>query len=86
MVSLGTCAALELGASPLFIWLVWSWNEVRFLLPLKLRSNGAALPAGHMGLPSLGEMLSFLWYFKIVRRPDDFILSKRKVSIIIVIK
>ncbi|RWR82778.1 cytochrome P450 [Cinnamomum micranthum f. kanehirae] len=78
MDSIGTCAALALGALPLFIWLVWSWNEVRFLLPLKLRSNGANLPPGHMGLPLLGEMLSFLWYFRIVRRPDDFILSKRK--------
>ncbi|KAL5729529.1 ent-kaurenoic acid monooxygenase [Ranunculus cassubicifolius] len=31
-----------------------------------------------MGLPFLGEMLSFLWYFKILRRPDDFIRSKQK--------
>ncbi|KAJ8640953.1 hypothetical protein MRB53_017647 [Persea americana] len=31
-----------------------------------------------MGLPFFGEMLSFLWYFKIVRCPDDFIMFKRK--------
>nr|XP_011464563.1 PREDICTED: ent-kaurenoic acid oxidase 2-like isoform X2 [Fragaria vesca subsp. vesca] len=29
-----------------------------------------------MGLPILGEML-FLWYFKILRRPDEFINAKR---------
>ena len=30
-----------------------------------------------MGFPFIGEMISFLWYFKIVRRPDDFINAKR---------
>ncbi|KAK1293513.1 Ent-kaurenoic acid oxidase 1 [Acorus calamus] len=29
-----------------------------------------------MGPPFFGEMLSFLWYFKVVGRPDDFISSK----------
>ncbi|KAI3463998.1 hypothetical protein Pfo_020661 [Paulownia fortunei] len=31
-----------------------------------------------MGIPFLGEMLTFLWYFKVVRRPDDFINSMRR--------
>ncbi|WJX36850.1 ent-kaurenoic acid monooxygenase [Trifolium repens] len=31
-----------------------------------------------MGFPFIGEMISLLWYFKIVRRPDDFINAKRR--------
>ncbi|KAJ6845058.1 ent-kaurenoic acid oxidase [Iris pallida] len=31
-----------------------------------------------MGLPFIGETLTFLWYFKILRRPDDFIKSKKQ--------
>ncbi|KAI3454617.1 hypothetical protein Pfo_011280 [Paulownia fortunei] len=31
-----------------------------------------------MGIPFLGEMLAFLWYFKFLRRPDDYINSKRR--------
>ncbi|KZV23348.1 ent-kaurenoic acid oxidase 2-like [Dorcoceras hygrometricum] len=29
-----------------------------------------------MGIPFLGDMLAFLWYFKVVRRPDVYITSK----------
>ncbi|PIA27994.1 hypothetical protein AQUCO_07400090v1 [Aquilegia coerulea] len=31
-----------------------------------------------MGLPFIGELLTFLWYFKIVGQPDEFIESKRR--------
>ncbi|OVA09086.1 Cytochrome P450 [Macleaya cordata] len=71
---------IVLGGVPLLVWLLCSsWNEIRFLAPLKARYGFAAkLPPGHMGLPFFGEMIGFLWYFKIIRRPDDFIESKRQ--------
>ena len=79
---------LLLGAIPLLVQTIWYWNDVRSLVSLKLRSacgnnvkqGGGKLPPGHMGLPFLGETLSFLWYNKILRRPDDFIHSKRNRS------
>ncbi|KAK9925920.1 hypothetical protein M0R45_023179 [Rubus argutus] len=37
----------------------------------------ALVVGGHLGCPFLGEMLTFLWYFKILRRPDEFINAKR---------
>ncbi|CAN0829576.1 Ent-kaurenoic acid oxidase [Linum grandiflorum] len=60
--------------------MIWWWNELRFVLPvkMKLRGTGIRLPSGNMGLPFFGEMLTFLWYFKIVKRPDEFIDSKRR--------
>ncbi|CAN1262343.1 Ent-kaurenoic acid oxidase 2 [Linum perenne] len=59
--------------------MVWWWNEIRFSLPIKmkLKGTGIRLPSGNMGFPFFGEMLTFLWYFKIVKRPDDFIDAKR---------
>ncbi|KAF9589497.1 hypothetical protein IFM89_025044 [Coptis chinensis] len=69
--------AILFGVLPLLVWILWSWNELWFLIPLKAHSGSTKLPPGHMGLPFIGEMLSFLWYFNIVRRPDDFITSKR---------
>ncbi|XP_077225238.1 beta-amyrin 11-oxidase-like [Tasmannia lanceolata] len=69
---------MALGILPLVVWLFWSWNELWFLAPIKASLNGAKLPPGHMGLPFIGEMLSFLWYFKIVCRPDDFINSRKQ--------
>ncbi|OVA09084.1 Cytochrome P450 [Macleaya cordata] len=75
---------MVLGGVPLLIvWVLWWWNEIRFLAPLKAQygsppAAAAKLPPGHMGLPYFGEMISFLWYFKIIRRPDDFIASKRQ--------
>ncbi|KAF3437799.1 hypothetical protein FNV43_RR20555 [Rhamnella rubrinervis] len=62
--------------------LLWWWNEFWYVFPLKLRrlatGTGAELPPGHMGFPIIGEMLTFIWYFKILRRPDEFINYKRK--------
>ncbi|CAN6585223.1 unnamed protein product [Malus baccata var. baccata] len=78
-ISMGEWVALVLGALPLLGLLLWWWNELWYVLPLQLRHSptGVKLPPGHLGLPFLGEMFTFLWYFKIVRRPDDFINAKR---------
>lgn len=72
--------ACVVGILPLLGWLLWWWNEFWYVLPLKIRDSNvdAKLPPGHTGLPFFGELLTFLWYFKIVRRPDDFINSKRR--------
>ncbi|KAI5410480.1 ent-kaurenoic acid oxidase 2 [Lathyrus oleraceus] len=61
-------------------FVLWWWNEYWYVLPLKFKclKSSTKLPPGHMGLPFIGEMISFLWYFKIVRRPDDFINAKRR--------
>lgn len=72
--------ASVLGALPLLGLILWWWNEIRYAFPQKIRlsGSGAKLPPGHMGFPFFGEMLSFLWYFKILRRADDFVNSKRR--------
>ncbi|KAK3024013.1 hypothetical protein RJ639_045033 [Escallonia herrerae] len=64
---------------PLLVTLLWWWNDLWFGLPVRFRcsASGTKLPPGHMGVPFLGEMLNFLWYFKLLRRPDDYINSKR---------
>ncbi|XP_059645045.1 ent-kaurenoic acid oxidase-like [Cornus florida] len=71
--------ALVLGVVPLIGWWLWWWNDLWYGLPVKLRCfrSGTKLPPGHMGLPFFGEMLTFLWYFKLRRRPDEYINSKR---------
>ncbi|XP_021904801.1 3-epi-6-deoxocathasterone 23-monooxygenase-like [Carica papaya] len=69
-----------IGGLPLAIWILWRWNELRYVLPLKHTDSAlkhSKLPPGYMGFPFIGEMLSFIWYYKIVSRPDDFINAKR---------
>lgn len=58
----------------------WWWNELRYVQPVKRRfdAQGTKLPLGSMGLPFLGELPTFLWYFKFLRRPDEYIDSKRR--------
>ncbi|CAN1749235.1 Ent-kaurenoic acid oxidase 1 [Linum perenne] len=58
----------------------WWWNDLRYAAPAKFSLIGSRkkLPPGHMGLPFIGELIPFLWYFKFLRRPDDFINSKRQ--------
>ncbi|KAM1340304.1 hypothetical protein ACFX2H_038716 [Malus domestica] len=76
---MGVGVTLVLGGLPLLGLLLWWWNELWYVLPLKLQhsTTGAKLPPGHMGLPLVGELLTFLWYFKVLRLPDDFINAKR---------
>uniref|UniRef100_A0A1D1XNZ6 Ent-kaurenoic acid oxidase 2 n=1 Tax=Anthurium amnicola TaxID=1678845 RepID=A0A1D1XNZ6_9ARAE len=74
--------ALALGAVPLVAYLIWFWNDAFFWATLRLRAladhrPSGKLPPGHMGLPFFGEMPLFLWFFKVIRRPDDYIASKR---------
>ena len=78
--------SLLLGVLPLLLQLVWYWNDLRFVASQKLRAaftnaHGGRLPPGHMGVPFLGETFTFLWYFKILRRPDGFINSKKERSL-----
>ncbi|XP_058784722.1 ent-kaurenoic acid oxidase 2-like [Vicia villosa] len=73
--------AIYLGLFGVFIgFVLWWWNEYWYVIPLKFKclKSSTKLPPGHMGLPFIGEMITFLWYFKIVKRPDDFINAKRR--------
>ncbi|KAK2968160.1 hypothetical protein RJ640_018253 [Escallonia rubra] len=74
-----TAMTVVLGVVPLVGWLLWWWNDLWFGLPAKMRcsASGTKLPPGRMGVPFFGEMPNFLWYFKRLRRPDDYINSKR---------
>lgn len=65
---------------PLFGWFLWWWNELWYAVPAMKRcaASGSKLPPGHMGFPYFGEMFSFFWYFKVLRRPDDYINSLRR--------
>eukprot|EP01018_Ginkgo_biloba_P019842 Gb_31469 [translate_table: standard] len=70
--------AFALGVLPLIVWLLGSLNEWRCCHSLILK-NGAKLPPGHMGWPIIGELFDFLWCFKIIRNPEEFI-RKRKAK------
>ncbi|KAK1550042.1 hypothetical protein Q3G72_012741 [Acer saccharum] len=78
--SLGVWLAWVVGVVPILGLLLWYWNELWYAVPLKFRYSGTGtrLPPGHMGFPIFGETLAFLWYFKVLRRPDEFINSKRR--------
>ncbi|XP_057547919.1 ent-kaurenoic acid oxidase 1-like [Amaranthus tricolor] len=74
---------MVLGLLPVLGWLIWWWNEIWYVWPILARlkrsnsdESAVQLPPGYLGLPFLGETLSFQWFFNIVRRPDDFIKSK----------
>ncbi|WCJ32581.1 cytochrome P450 family 88 subfamily A polypeptide 3 [Euphorbia peplus] len=66
-----------LGGLPILGLVLWWWNEFWYVGFNFCDKNGAKLPPGHMGFPYVGELFSFLFYFKLVQRPDDFINSKR---------
>ncbi|XP_071731621.1 ent-kaurenoic acid oxidase 2-like [Rutidosis leptorrhynchoides] len=72
--------AVVLGLMALAGWLLWWWNDIWYGLMVSFLSSerGTKLPPGHMGLPIIGEMFTFLWYFKFLRRPDDYINHKRQ--------
>lgn len=71
----GFWAAVAVG----LVSLLWWWNDCRYALPLRLRGGGGAkLPPGYMGLPLFGDILAFLWYLKVLGRPDDYINAKRR--------
>ncbi|KAK4837324.1 hypothetical protein QYF36_004568 [Acer negundo] len=78
--SLVVLLAWVVGVVPILGLLLWCWNELWYAVPLKFRYSGTGtrLPPGHMGFPIFGETLAFLWYFKVLRRPDEFINSKRR--------
>ncbi|KAM0910661.1 hypothetical protein ACQ4PT_013990 [Festuca glaucescens] len=77
---------LVFGAVPLLCFAVWhatdAWYNATFALKHRNKKsrNGVRrrLPPGHMGIPFLGETLSLLWYFKLTRRPDEFIGAKKR--------
>ncbi|KAJ8439303.1 hypothetical protein Cgig2_006439 [Carnegiea gigantea] len=73
------CYAIGLVVVPLVCWLLWRWNYIRYVAPVISRCSKVnyKMPLGQLGLPFFGEMLIFLWYFKILRQPDDFINTKR---------
>ncbi|PWA78421.1 cytochrome P450 [Artemisia annua] len=74
MVVSSTWLGMVVGLVPLVGWLLWWWNDIWYGLII---ARGNKLPPGYMGLPIIGEMFTFLWFFKFIRRPDDFINSKR---------
>nr|ALI58396.1 ent-kaurenoic acid oxidase 2 [Scoparia dulcis] len=78
-ISASLFVALLVGIVPLVGWIMWWWNDLWYALPISLRLSHqkAKLPPGYMGLPFVGEMPIFIWYFKFLRRPDDYINSKR---------
>ncbi|CAI9112319.1 OLC1v1012756C1 [Oldenlandia corymbosa var. corymbosa] len=65
--------------------LFYYWNDIIYALPATFRCSSAGggrrsrapLPPGYMGFPFIGEMFNFLYYFKFLGGPDDFINAKR---------
>ncbi|KAL0318311.1 UNVERIFIED_CONTAM: Abscisic acid 8'-hydroxylase 3 [Sesamum angustifolium] len=59
----GVWVALLVGILAVVGWLLWWWNDILYALrSLRRGGGGAKLPPGYMGIPFLGEMLTFLWY------------------------
>lgn len=72
-----TTAVFWVAVAVVIVPLLWWWNDYWYALPLRLRRSGSGkLPPGYMGLPFIGEMPAFLWYFKFLGRPDEFIDAK----------
>nr|ALI58398.1 ent-kaurenoic acid oxidase 4 [Scoparia dulcis] len=78
--SLSVVMAIGIGIATLGWCILWWWNDIRYALPVNLRCarGGMRLPPGYMGIPFFGEMLTFIWYFKFLGRPDEYIDSKRR--------
>ena len=74
------CYVIGLVIVPLLGWLLWRWNHIWYAAPVIARCSKVnyKMPPGQLGLPFFGEMLTFLWCFKILRKPDDFINAKRR--------
>ncbi|KAI9117268.1 hypothetical protein K1719_011434 [Acacia pycnantha] len=66
-----------LGCLPLLGFVLWWWNELWYVV-LRGRDSNKRLPPGHLGLPFIGDTVTFLWYFKFLRRPDDYINAQRR--------
>lgn len=65
-------------ALPLLFKAFWCFNDAYYEISSKKFGGELKLPPGHMGLPLIGETFEFLWYFKFLGRPDDFIRSKNE--------
>ncbi|GLJ23898.1 hypothetical protein SUGI_0454140 [Cryptomeria japonica] len=65
-----------LGLIPLLKWVLRSFNHWWYCYPHFKSNTGGQLPPGDMGWPIVGELLSFLWYFKFTGKPDDFIWKR----------
>ena len=79
-MAMGLWPTVVIGLLPLVGWLLWWWNDVWYgfvMATLRSSKGDTKLPPGNMGLPILGDTISFLYYFKFLRRPDDYINSKR---------
>ncbi|CAI9281382.1 unnamed protein product [Lactuca saligna] len=80
-MTVGIWLTAVIGVVPLVGCLLWWWNDIWYglvMTTLRPSKGSNKLPPGHMGLPFLGETLTFLWYFRFLRRPDDYINSKRQ--------
>jgi ent-kaurenoic acid hydroxylase len=80
MEDLAWWLGILLGAVPLLAFAVWHCNDAFYCAAFALRRRGLdrRLPPGHMGLPFFGETGAMLWRFKVTRRPDGFIETRKK--------
>nr|UHB15508.1 cytochrome P450 [Paris polyphylla] len=61
-------------------WILRRFNDWWFLrgIEAEAEAGGPKIPPGSLGWPVIGEIIDFLWCFKFLGRPDDFI-TKRKL-------